>query len=274
MPRSVNAFRGAMSGAMSGAGAGTLIGGPLGTTIGAVVGGVSGLLGGAFSKSDEEIRAERIRDLIKRYNEMKAQEQADLQVATQKNIGKVNQFATGQKSQSNAGIARRSASQGRGGDNEAYILSSENNINNQASGTLQNIVESSDEARRAIDKNYNSLIAGAEYDNASAPIGPQGVDVLETLAGPAMNYMQNNEYINTLKMLGKDTGTPAPSSSSKYGSDLQTFLPDELKNKVGQKSDNVVSLGGSVSPFLQNNNPSQPMMSLIPRKRQNAFGIN
>lgn len=258
MGRNVNAFRGAMSGAMSGAGAGTLIGGPAGTAIGAVVGGVSGLLGGAFTKSDEEVRSERIRGLIQRYNQMKAQELADLQTATEKNIGKVGKFATGQKSQANAGIARRSASQGRGGDNEAYILSSENQINNQASNTLENIVESSDEARRAIDKSYNSLIAGAEYENAASPIPANGVDVLETLAGPAMNYMQNNEYMNTLKMLGKDTGTPIPS-----------LQPEGLK-KFGSAniSDNVTSADQfkQTNPFVPNNNGM-----LVRPKNRNIF---
>lgn len=265
MARTVNALRGLTSGAGTGASIGSLFGPGPGTLIGAGIGAVGGLIGGIASPSDEEVRSQRISELIKKYNAMKADEQKALEVQTQKNVGKVNAFATGQNAQANAGIARRAASMGVGGDNEATILSSTNNINNRASGALQDIISQADQAKLNIDSKYNGLIANAEYDMASSPIEPNAVDVLETIAGPAMQFAQNKDYLNTLKTLGGEVPKSATSSaqtSGSYGGDISTFAPASKTGTVTQFGKPKAQL----SPFLENNN-----MLIRPKQKVGIF---
>lgn len=257
MARSVNMLRGLASGAGTGASIGSFI--PGGTLIGAGVGAGVGLLSGMFSASDEEVRSRRISDLVKKYNAMKADEQKALEHQTQKNVGRLNTYATGQKAQANAGIARRAAASGSGGDNEAAILSSENNIGTQATGALQDIISQADQAKLNIDSKYNSLIANAEYENAAAPIEPNAVDVLETIAGPAMQFAQNKQYIDALTTLGS-TAPTIP--SGKPGEDIEMFAPKskmESITSIGQKKP-------SMNPLLQNNN-----MLIRPKQKMAIF---
>ena len=266
MARTVNALRGLTSGAATGASVGSIIPG-VGTTIGAVVGGGLGLIAGLGSQSDEEVRQQRINDLIKKYNAMKADEQKALDVQTQKNVGKVNAFATGQNAQANAGIARRAASMGVGGDNEATILSSTNNINNRASGSLQDIISSADQAKLNIDSKYNGLIANAEYDMASSPIEPNAVDVIDTIAGPAMQFAQNKQYMDTLKNLGGGTVAPKLDILPKPSGGVETVQPGggtgTLMSGTGPTPSNVLSLSeiGSLIPKRKYNGRVNAMVN-------------
>lgn len=197
MSRAVNALRGATSGFMAGT--------PFGTP-GQVVGGALGLIGGLFSPTDEEQRTKRIDDLVRTYQAMKKEELAALDESTRKGIGRITKYSASQKATARSGIARRAAASGRTGDNEAYILSAEGKIGEQSSGSLDALNSLSETARAGIEGKYNSAIMQARYEGAAAPLEPTTLDLLETIAGPAVSYKQNQDYMDTLKVLGGTTG--------------------------------------------------------------------
>ena len=208
-----------LSDILAGGASGAMAGNTFGGTWGKFIGGAIGIGAALFSPNAEDERKKRISDLINSYNQMRDKELAALEQSTQKNIGNLNSYVTGQKSQSAAGIARRNT--GRG-DNEAYILSANNNIDTQGSNSLKDILSSSDAQKMSINKSIDSAIMGAQLDNANAPLPATALDAVQTIAGPIASYNQNKDYIDTLKTLGvnpstvKTPGTdiPAPPSGS------------------------------------------------------------
>lgn len=196
MPRSVNALRGLAGGVMSGS--------PFGLP-GQVIGGAVGLFSGILSPTDEEQRTARINELVQTYERMKKEELAALDEATKKGVGRITKYSAAQKASSRAGIARRAGASGRTGDNEAYILSAEGKIGEQSSGSLDALSAMAETSRAGIEGKYNSAIAQAKYEGAAAPLEPTGLDLLEAIAGPAMNFTQNQDYMKTLQLLSGST---------------------------------------------------------------------
>lgn len=253
MARTVNSLRGIASGAGTGAALGSIIPG-VGTAIGAGVGATIGLVSGLVSPSDEEVRSQRISELVKKYNEMRNKALAE---GTQK----ISKQTTGAKSQNSAAIARRAGAAGASVD-EANILTSNRNVDVAGANAIEDFVLNTN-------NKYDDLIANAEYQGAAAPIEPNAVDVLETISGPAMQYAQNSEYLNTLKTLGGVTGTK-PSVDSILpppGNGITTVQPGGgtgmLLNGTGPSPSNLLSLGetGSLIPKRKYNGRVNAMVN-------------
>lgn len=267
MSRTINSLRGAASGASTGAAIGSVFGPGPGTAIGAAVGGVAGALAGAFTPSEEEVRQKRINALLARYNQMKADELKALDEATTRGAQRISQQSSGQKSSARAGIARRAASAGRGGDNEAYILSAENNINSIASSAMRDLVGAAEDKRSTIESGWNKAIADVRFQEASAPQGPDAVDVLESIGGPALTYLQNQEYLKTLTGQGGDAAAGGGGDQKKDTGGGMTFVDPSKKRMTPLNP--FAGMGESKIPnFLL-----APQQMVGPRHVGSVFGL-
>jgi len=196
----------ATGGAVTGAELGSEFG-PEGTAVGAVAGGLLG----AFTESDADKRKDLINNLIKQRQQARQEALARLSYTTQNEMGEVNKATAGRTAQSNANIGRRAAGSGRKADQADY-LSSEGRIASQGSQALQNIQDANMTESDTINNAADQQILGDQALQASLPMQPSVLQTLETAAGPAIQYLQNQDYI---KALG--TRTPQPVSPDAGG---------------------------------------------------------
>ena len=201
-------------GAGSGAAVGSVFGG-VGAPVGAVIGG----LGSLFEKSDKEIRQAQVNSYIKRRAQRRLEQLASLDANTSKNIGRINQFTTGNIKNAQGDIASRSASKGRGAD-EADFLSAQGQITSQGSGAIQSTQDMADKARLSIEDAYNQDVMNAEMEGITYPEDPNFTDVLGSLAPAALQYGMNQQYLKSGKTIAPTTNPSGTASISNTGYDL------------------------------------------------------
>lgn len=226
----------AFSGAASGVATGSIFGVP-----GAIVGGLIGLGSGLFSKSDEEIRKEQIREYLKRLAELRAKSLERLSAETQKNFGRINQRTTGLLQRAQGDIGRRAAGSGRTAD-EADFLAAQGQITGQGSQLLQSTQDASDRARRQLEDYYDQQALAAESEGIFAPTGPNFTDVLDSLAPAALQYAMNRNLLESLPNMmtapkvDVNTGTAIGAQTQ---NDTVPIFMDEAKLPSNRRNDNI-----------------------------------
>jgi hypothetical protein len=166
MPNYGGALRGAASGAGLGLGlTATGIGAPLGIPL-TVLGAGAGLLSGLFSKSDEELRAERIKALRNIYAEKRRSRLSDISKETQ-------------GLQRNAAFrsARLARSQGRESDVQSNAIPAE-----------ANVLRAGEYAKRRANEFFDTQDLNLENDIAAEPLPTQPVDIMESLGSIGSSF--------------------------------------------------------------------------------------
>ena len=234
MPR--NFFQGAASGASIAGGATGF--NPYATIAGGIVGGVASL----FEKSDKEIKAEQVREYIKRRRQMQELALANLQKDTATNIGRINQFTTGSIKRGQGDISALRASQGKGFD-EADMLSLQGKANEQGSNAIQSTQDMADKYRRQLEESYQSDIMNAEMEGITYPEEPNFTDVLGSLAPAALQYGMNQQYLKNMSTVNtggaktNPNGTPSIPNTGYYlsGEDNLYDMGDGSKYKLRKR---------------------------------------
>lgn len=201
MANSLSRFlRGAASGAATGGGMSGF--NPLITAGSALVGGLFGL----FEDDPEEERRRRYESALKVLGEY--EQKALRQVAAE------TQGARGAARSRGTMLAR---SLGRVNDAESYVRPAEESA---SLGRLAAIT--------GVEKDVASKRLGIEMDYANRPIEPSSLDVLETLAAPALQYGLGQEFLKTKT---EDVTYPTKAKSL-----FSLDIPSVSKRQVGELS--------------------------------------
>lgn len=177
-----------IKGIAGGAGSGSLLGVP-GAIVGGLVGGVLGLAG----KSDEEIMAQRKKDLEARINKI-----TDERIA--RGTADINKQTTGNLAMSNEAAARRAMSLGHTADAESFVLPGQSQVTNQGSQAMRQFLTSAENGR-------SDALLSAEAGFSNRPIEPNVSDFLLPIGLEAFKFKQNNDYLDTMKQSNIDGNT-------------------------------------------------------------------
>lgn len=177
-------FGGLVSGASTGAAIGSIIPG-VGTAIGAGVGALAGGLSGLFSESPEEQRQKRFDEYKKKLNEQRAKTLSE-------GSAKIGTLTSGLTKRFRSSAGKRAAALGRTSDVEAFELPVVEKVASAGSGAMSDFLTSTNRYfdQASLDAEQQFLLGG-ELD-------PSAVDYLGELAPSALQYMQNQEYMDLL----------------------------------------------------------------------------
>ena len=177
----------ALSGAASGAAIGSVFG-PVGTVVGAIGGG----LYGALSESPEEQRQKRFDEYKKKLNEQRQKTLAE-------GSAKIGQLTSGLTKRFRSSAGKRAAALGRTSDVEAFELPVVEKVASAGSGAMSDFQLATNRQYDQYSQQLDQYGLDAEQQFLlGGELDPSAVDYLGEIAPQALQYMQNQEYMDLL----------------------------------------------------------------------------
>ena len=206
--RAGQTFSGLASGAATGAGIGSMLG-PGGTLIGASVGALGGALSGMFSKSPEELRAEKMDQLKKEYADYKASLVGQEQQAETTGATEIGRSTSGLVRRFKASGATRAAGLGLKGSTEAFQAPMAERAANEGSNALSNYIENTQGRYLSAENAADQGLLRAESEYALGGEIPAGVpDYLSAIAPGMVQAGQRNRYTDIMRQYYGNQGRP------------------------------------------------------------------
>ena len=186
------------SGASTGAAIGSIIPG-VGTAIGAGVGALIGGLSGALSESPEEQRKKRFDEFKKRLNEQRVKLGEQRQKALTEGSAKIGQLTSGLTKRFRSSAGKRAAALGRTSDVEAFELPVVEKVASAGSGAMSDFQLATNRQYDQYSQQLDQYGLDAEQQFLlGGELDPSAVDYLGEIAPQALQYMQNQEYMDLL----------------------------------------------------------------------------
>ena len=214
-----------------------------------LAGGILSSLSSIFGKSDEQIRKGRADKLQKQNDLYRSLALSRAQQLKEGGIKDISRETQTQLGRSQSDIAKRAAA-GGGRDAESMLLPVTSNINEAGGKNLENAIQSYDTGINNIENQYDQNAINIQAGLASSPIEPSVADQLLSVAGSVNQQNNYNKYLDAVKGISGDVGTPTNTIPATPSIDTIPSLPQTNINTVAPVSSPGLNtnISGLISP--------------------------